>query len=138
MLLEIKNGNPVINFIRSSIYGTRQLNLVSVNDVVEALLHLSDYPSLPSGVYICASDDDHHNRYHEIESLIRSLLKKPTPIKPILLPAFILSLLLCKRTGCGRFPNRYYSSKKLLATGFNPSVTISDAVKEFVLSELTP
>ncbi len=138
MLLEIKDGNPVINFMRSCLYGTRPLNLVSVNDVTEALLHLSAQPSLPSGVYICAADEDVHNQYHQIESLIRASLKKPARIKPIFLPAFMLNLLLRHRKGCGRNPRRYYSSKKLLASGFSPTTTLAEAVKEFVLSELTP
>jgi len=137
MLSEIRNGNSIINFIRSSVYGERPLNLVSIKDVVRALLHFSEQASLSSGIYICSADDDSNNRYDYIEALIRALLMKRSRIKPINFPHSFLDMLLrIKRSGSSRFANRHYSSEKLFSTGFRRSVSISNAVKDFVLSEL--
>ena len=137
ILIEVQNGNPIINFIRSSVYGARQLNLVSVKDVVRALLHLSNHTSLSSGIFICSADDDPNNRYNQVEELIRTLLMKQSRIKSIKLPNFFLNMLLrSRRSGSGRFANRYFSSEKLLATGFKRSISISNAIRDFVLSEL--
>ena len=136
MLSEICDGSEIINFIRSSIYGKCRLNLVAVKDVVRALLHLNEQTSLSSGVYICSADDDPDNQYYDIEVLMRTLLNKKSRIKSIKLPRFILNLLLCiNRSGSGRLADRHYSSKKLYNAGFQRSVPISNAVREFILSE---
>jgi nucleoside-diphosphate-sugar epimerase len=136
MLSEILYGHSFVNFIRSSIYGTRPLNLVPVKDVVKALLHLSDQESLLSGVYLCSADDDPNNQYNNMETLMRELLMKKAYIKSIHLPGLFLNMLLrIFRSGSGRFPNRRYSSQKLVSTGFHKSISISDAIKDFILSE---
>ena len=136
MFFDIYSGSPLINFLRSSLYGKRRLNLVPINNVVKALIHLSDQAVSASGVYICAADDDLDNHYHHLEKLMRSLLQKPAPIQPIYLPSALLGILLrASRSGCGRVANRHYSSKKLYATGFQCSSTLAETVKEFILSE---
>jgi nucleoside-diphosphate-sugar epimerase len=136
MLSIITHGNPVMNVIRSSVFGARQLNLVPVNDVVRALLHLCDVNLVSSGVYICSADDDAESRYNEIEALIRTWLTK-SPVKTVHLPAvFLESLLRYSRSGSQCFPNRRYSAAKLAATGFKRTVPVVDAIREFVLSEI--
>lgn len=137
MLSEILEGNNVINFIRSSIHGKRKLNLVPVKDVVRALFHLCNQPSVPSGIYICSADDDPDNRYDRVEEIIRVALKKGRRMASFRLPGDILDILLkTGRTGSGQFANRHYSSEKLFSTGFQRTEKISDAVREFVLSEV--
>lgn len=137
MLREIKAGNSVMNYIRSSVFGSRNLNLVAVKDVVGALMHLSKQTSFPSGVYICSADDDPDNRYDKVEAIMRELLKKQQLIKPIPLPKQILKVILrFSRSGTGRFTNRNYSSAKLFYTGFQRSESVAQAVREFVLSEV--
>lgn len=136
MLSEILEGNNVFNFIRSSIHGERKLNLVPVKDVVRALFHLCKQPSIPSGIYICSADDDPDNRYDRVEEVIRAVLGKERQLAPFRLPDRILDVLLkASRTGSGQFANRHYSSKKLFSTGFQRTEKISDAVREFALSE---
>ncbi len=135
MLSEILGGNNVGNFIRSSIHGKRALNLVPVRDVVSAIFHLCKH-STPSGIYICSADDDPDNRYDRVEEVIRAVLGKERQLTPFRLPDRILDILLkASRTGSGQFANRHYSSKKLFSTGFQRTEKISDAVREFVLSE---
>ena len=137
LLSEIRYRNSFVNVIRSSLYGKRRLNLVPAKDVVNALLHLSQLPSDTSGIYICAADDDQDNNYHCVELLMRAVLNKPFKIRPIHLSQHILNMLLhLSRSGCGRVANRYYSSEKLFSTGFRRSMTVSEAVKQFVLSEI--
>lgn len=137
MLYEIRNKNPITNFIRSSVYGKRPLNLVSVKDVVRALRHLTEHPLISSGIYICSADDDPDNRYDRIEVIIRTLLKKPFRIKPIQFPSqYLGALLRVRRSGSGRFVNRIYSSEKLFNTGFKRTMSIPDAVTDLVRSEL--
>lgn|SRR3990167_5476875 len=135
MLSEICYDLPAINFIRSSIYGSRPLNLVPIKDVVRALLHLTKW-EVSSGIYICSADDDPDNRYDHVETIMRSLLSKRM-LKTLKLPSvFLDTILRIKRSGSGRYRNRHYSSEKLFKTGFQRSVSIASAVKDFVLSEL--
>ncbi len=136
MISNIKDGNATVNFIRSSVYGARKLNLVPVNDVVKALLYLSEQTSISPGTYICSADDDADNQYDCIEKIMRELLMKQSRIRPFSFPDQVLNTLLrFSRSGGGRFPNRIYSSDKLLHAGFRRSTSIMQAVKEFVLSE---
>lgn len=137
LLSEILEGNNLVNFIRSSVHGKRNLNLVPVKDVVRALFHLGTHPFISSGVYICSADDDPGNRYDSVEGIIREVLgKQQRMMTSIRLPSYILSFLLrITRSGSGQFENRYYSSEKLFATGFQRTEKISDAVRDFVLSE---
>lgn len=137
MLSEILEGNNVTNFIRSSIHGKRKLNLVPVKDVVRALFHLCKQSSIPSGIYICSADDDPDNRYDRVEEIMREVLKKERRMPSLRLPGNILDILLkTGRAGSGQFANRHYSSEKLFSTGFQRTEKISDAVREFVLSEV--
>ena len=136
VLWAIEAGNCVMNYIRSSVFGNRNLNLVAVKDVVGAIMHLSKPLSFQSGVYICSADDDPDNRYDKVEAIMRELLEKQKIIKPIPLPKKILKLMLrFSRSGAGRFANRNYSSEKLFHTGFQRSESVAQAVREFVLSE---
>jgi len=136
MLLAIKEGNSFINYIRSSVFGNRRLNLVPVQDVARALIHLCKLSSLHSGIYICSADDDPDNRYDKVEKIMRDLLEKQKIMEPIRLPEYILRMMLrYYRSGAGRFANRNYSSEKLIRTGFKRSQTIAQAVQEFILSE---
>jgi nucleoside-diphosphate-sugar epimerase len=136
MLWAIEAGNSVVNYIRSSVFGNRKMNLVAVKDVVGALMHLCKQSSIHSGVYICSADDDPDNRYDKVEAIIRELLEKQKKIKPIPLPRQILKVMLrFSRSGAGRFANRNYSSEKLFHTGFQRSESVAQAVREFVLSE---
>ncbi|RJQ25926.1 NAD(P)-dependent oxidoreductase [Candidatus Parcubacteria bacterium] len=137
LLWATKAGNSVMNYIRSSLFGNRNLNLVAVKDVVGALMHLSKLSSFHSGVYICSADDDPDNRYDKVEAIMRELLEKQKRIKPTPLPKQILKLILrVSRSGAGRFANRNYSSEKLFHTGFQRSESVAQAVREFVLSEV--
>jgi len=136
MFLDIRHGNAVINFVRSSLYGARRLNLVPVEDVVKALLHLCA-ETITSGIYICSADNDPDNRYDRVEVLMRQFLKKHARIKPVHLPLFCLNMLLrLHRPGGSHFASRYYSSDHLNSTGFQRSITIAQAIQSFVLSEL--
>lgn len=137
LLSEIFAGNDAFNFIRSSIHSTRKLNLVPVKDVVRALLHLCQGYSAPPGIYLCSADDDPDNRYDRVEEIIRATLERERRARPFRLSAGILNLLLsATRTGSGKFPNRHYSADKLYGTGFQRTVKLSDAIREFVLSEV--
>lgn len=137
LLFEILEGNNLVNFVRSSVHGKRKLNLVSVKDVVRALFHLGTHPSIPSGVYICSADDDPCNCYDSVEGIIREILGKPSDLTPVRLPSHILSFLLrVTRSGSGQFGNRCYSSEKLLTAGFQRTERISNAVRDFILSEV--
>lgn len=137
MLSAIKKGNSFVNYIQSSIYSKRKLNLVSVKDVVRALIHLSKPLSFNTGVYICSADDDPNNSYNKIAEIMRQILKKKKLIKPIPLPKIILKIILkASRSGSGRFAYREYSSEKLVLTGFQGRESIAKAVREFVLWEI--
>lgn len=139
MLLAIETDNNVINYIRSSVFGNRNLNLISVKDVVRAIIHLCQPLSFQSGVYICSADDDPDNSYDKVEAIMRELLEKQRLIKPVQLPKQILEFFLrFSKTGAGRVANRYYSWQKLYQTGFQRSESVAQAVREFVLSEVEP
>jgi nucleoside-diphosphate-sugar epimerase len=137
MLSELNSGDNLKNAIRSSVQGHRSLNLVSVKDIVNAILFLANDPVVPSGVYNCSADDDPDNHYDNVENIIRSLIGKPRKLSLPALPSIFLNgVLAMTRSGSARVSNRNYSAIKLASTGFKRSISIRMAVEDFVRSEM--
>lgn len=136
MLNELRNQSSFYNFLRAALYGSRKLNLISVQDVVQALIHLSK-ASISPGIYICAADDDPLNAYDKVKMLMENLIGRK-PFSPrIAFPGFVLALILrLGRSGSGRIANRHYSAKKLYDSGFHSFHQLNDAITEFVVTEL--
>jgi len=120
LCLDLKSSSSLINYLRASLYGSRPMHLVSVNNVANALLHLVFFKKpLNNNIYIVSSDDDPKNNFKKVEECLMQAMgikKRSIPLIPI--PIIILSLILRLRGRSHFNMIRKYDSKKLRLTGF--------------------
>ncbi len=139
-LLKLANsilcGNRLVNYGRASLFGRRQMHLVSARDVSAAILHLAELPGrLGGSVYIVASDLDPENNFASVERILAEALGRGArSVTPFPVPRQILPLILKAVGKSDADPARVYSSRKLADTGFRPVEPIQTAVRRFAES----
>ena len=128
----VRNGSPFVNYLRASVSGRRTMNLVPVQNVAQAVLHLASLPGPLAGNVFCVSaDDDPANNFRCVETtLTQALGLKPRTFPLLPVPSALLSILLRLRGRSGAEALRQYDQHKLLATGFAPTTSVLSAVRE--------
>ena len=130
---DLKSGNKTANYLKSCLFNTRKMNLVSVYNVVSAVeLFINTEEKIGCDIYIVSDDDDQRNNYLYIEQyLMKSLSLNGYPVPVIPFPSFFLKLLL-KLMGKTMFdPARVYSSQKLSNFGFKKNISFEDGLADF-------
>jgi nucleoside-diphosphate-sugar epimerase len=127
--LNTKNGCS--NYIRSCLFNRRSMNLVSVENVLAALIFLFNLDEVKCETFIISDDHSTANNYHEVEKkLMASLGKKYLfPIIPV--PKFILIAILYLAGKPNRNPLRKFNDQKLKALGFKKPQDFELAVEAF-------
>jgi nucleoside-diphosphate-sugar epimerase len=129
----LKEGSRLTNYIRSSLFGSRQMHLVRVETVVAALHMLCNLQHpVDREVFIVAEDQEPHNNFRDVERLLMSALGVPDyPVAPLPIPSAVLRLMLRARGRSEVDPNCIYSASKLQEWGFTPSQGFSSAIQRF-------
>jgi nucleoside-diphosphate-sugar epimerase len=129
----LRFGNPLVNYLRASLFGRRAMHLVPVQDVAAALLHVVALPGpLGGAIFNISADDESGNEFAGVEAILREALgMPPRAVAPLPLPGWILSTLLRLRGYSDWNPARAYDSGKLQRSGFDRSVSVTAAVREF-------
>lgn len=132
-------GNKLVNFIRSSLFYKRPLHLVSITDVVNALLFMAKKDNVSNGsIFNIAADDQAENKYHCVESIILralNLKKQKIPAPPM--PCFLISLLLKISGRSDSDVRRYYNCDKIYQYGLKSKTSIRQSLIE-QLNDLEP
>ena len=130
---ELTDGNWFLCYLRSSLFNRRKMNLVSIENVTQAILHLSFIDKNIDGqVYIISDDDQARNNYHDVERLLRKHLAASGYFLPIIpLPQSLLSIALLLLGRSNINPSRVYNSEKLRGTGYSGKVMIEDGIALF-------
>jgi nucleoside-diphosphate-sugar epimerase len=129
----VARGNRAANYLRSSLFGYRRMNLVHIDNVVAALIFLLQYPERLNGQAFIVSDaDDPANNFRDVEKVLMHEMGRPAyPAPPLPLPAGLLQLLL---SGLGRDntnPRADYYPGKLQALGFERSVKLEQGLRQY-------
>ena len=130
---QLVNSLRIINYLRSSLFGSRPMHLVPVEMVSEALIHLIFLPvPLSKQVYIVAADSDADNNFKKVEEVLRKALgiqQRKIPLLPF--PQLFLRLML-RLLGRTDFSlSRNYRTEKLKSTGFQSESSVGRAVMSF-------
>jgi nucleoside-diphosphate-sugar epimerase len=130
---QLINSSEIINYLRSSLFGSRPMHLVPVQMVSEALIHLTFLPiPLSKQIYIVAADSDVDNNFQKVEKLLREALgikQRKVPLFP--LPQLFLRSLL-RLLGRSDFSlSRNYRTDKLKSTGFHTTSSVGEAITSF-------
>ena len=130
---ELTSGNWLLCYMRSSLFNHRKMNLVAMENVVRAIIHLTFLKTDMDGQIFFISDDDQPlNNFRDVELLLRKHLgvtDYPVPI--FYLPRFLLSLALRSLGRSNINPARVYSSEKLKSTGYTDKINIEEGIELF-------
>nr|HAT8714112.1 NAD-dependent epimerase/dehydratase family protein [Legionella jordanis] len=129
---DIKYGSRIKNYFKSCLLSKRNMNLVPVQQVVEALCHLVQVKPLTKHIYL-VSDDENTHTYSELEAyLMKRLNSKPYKFPKIPLPLFLYKNLY-RLLGRGKInPKMLYLGKNLQETGYNQGDYFKTHLDEFI------
>lgn len=127
------------NYLKSCLFGARRMNLVSIANVVSAILFLAMHKDDLNGQKFIVSDDDSPaNNFADVERvLMKKLNIKKYSIPKIPLPLGLLGLLLHTLGRNNTNPRCNYSAEKLKKLGFVPQVPFEAALDEYAEWYLT-
>jgi len=125
--------NKILNYVKSSLFFDRKLNLVGVMTVVEAIIFLTEQKSIVNNeIFIISDDDEEINNYKYVRSLLYREITGRTDNFPIMrLPASILTFLLKLRRRDVYNPRKVYDASKIKHAGFLPSTTLDKQLRSF-------
>lgn len=128
-------GNRLANYFKSCLFGDRRMNLVSVANVVEAIIFLMHYEKNLSGeVFIVSDDESPLNNFAYVERfLLREFKIDDYAMPRVILPLGLLALLLGLMGRNNVNPRCNYSSNKLKTLGCKTVVTFEDALAEYAV-----
>jgi len=130
---QILERRPVRDFALRSLQGTRQMNLVALDNVVAAIEFLIEADRRVVGEkFLVSDDDDPHNDFADVYRLLRECLSGGQPRMPRLpIPRHFITGLL-RMT---RWPNwkvaRTFDDGKLRRMGFRKPASLPAAIEEF-------
>ena len=132
-------GSRARNYLKSCLFGARRMNLVSITNVVDAILFLAMHKNELNGQKFIVSDDDSPaNNFADVEGvLMKKLNIKKYSVSKIPIPLGLLGLLLRAMGRNNTNPRCNYSAEKLKKLGFVPQVVFEDALDEYANWYLT-
>lgn len=131
-LMESSAGSRAL---RRAVLAHRRLNLVYVDTVVEAILHLArrDVAGLED-VYIVSEDDEPTNNYRDVADFLCAEWRlPPTPALPTLPPG-LLKLAFAAIGKGTRTSVRTYDAQRLRRSGFVKPVPFHEGLRRFAAS----
>lgn len=130
---DLTEGSRIVNYLRSSVFGNRTMNLVCVENVVAALVFLvRREQNLDHEVYISSDDDDPRNNFRDIEMALMTHLGLPDyAVPPLVLPHHLLSVILHLSGRSCTDPKRTYDGSRLRRAGYENASTIAQSLERF-------
>lgn len=130
---DLTERNFYLRYLRSSLFNRRKMNLVSVENVIQAIRYLFFVEKNIDGeVFIVSDDDQLMNNYRDVEKCLRKNLNVKDYTIPIIpLPKFFLSIALAILKRSNINPSRVYSSEKLKSYGFTGKISIEEGITLF-------
>lgn len=129
----LTRGNPLINYLRLSLFGKRRMNLVCVKNVVSAIEFLAARETSCDGkAFLISDDDDPLNNFRDVERILRSELGVDHMRPPALpVPAGVLNLLLRASGKSNVNPHRIYDGSALRDAGWRKASSLEEGLHEF-------
>lgn len=132
----LRSGRRVVNYARSALFGGRQLHLVPVETVIEALTFVAlgkDGANASTACvrYMVSADNERGGSFNEVEARLRSGLGL-RPAAPVLrLPSWMLRRILAASGRSDTDPYRIYDGSRLRAAGFRASTSLVSALDAY-------
>jgi nucleoside-diphosphate-sugar epimerase len=128
----IARGSRLANLLYSALQGDRRMNLVSVHNVVAALLFLAaSGREVDQQTYIVSDDAHRSNNYRGVARILGRELGRERVVSGYALPPVFLKATLKARGRTNLNPRRVYADDKLRAAGFVKPRAFEAALAEF-------
>ena len=130
---EIMHGNRIKNYLKYCLFGSRRMNLVPINNVIDAIMFIAKNANdLKGQTFIVSDDHSPENNFTDVTRILSSKLSIPEyPIPKIPIPLVFLGFLLRLMGRNNINPRCNYSSEKIRKLGFVPQVTFQTALNEY-------
>lgn len=130
---ETAAGSAVLRYLRSSLQGRRRMNLVSVETVCAAIVHLATRSGPHEhDVFIVAEDEAPENNYRDVEHVLMEAFGRENYALPLLPVPRALERGVRRLAGRSNGdPHRRYRSEKLLRTGFVKPLAFDEALHRY-------
>ena len=128
----LKN-QQILNNVKMTLFAKRRLHLVYVGNVAAAIQHVLSAKG-PKGheSYIISDDEERSNNFQDVvESLSICFGQKTKPKVYWDMPGSLVSAILLLRGRSDVNPRRFYSCKKLVASGFQKPIGFRDGLRCF-------
>jgi nucleoside-diphosphate-sugar epimerase len=125
------NGNMLLNYSKSCMYGHRSMNLVSVENVVSALIFLMNSKNVDREIFIISDDDAKINNYRDVEDTLLKIFDKSYCLPRVPIPKFILTITLRVMGKLSISPYVKFSDKKLCELGHKKTQAFDQALSAF-------
>jgi nucleoside-diphosphate-sugar epimerase len=129
----LTTGRRAVNYLQSSLFGRRRMNLVCVENVVAALLFSVDRRRAVAGkTYIVSDDDDPANNFRDVElALMRGFGLADYAVAPMPLPMAALTLALRAAGRRSVRPDRVYEGSAIVRDGCGKAATLTEGLARF-------
>lgn len=133
LISDLKAQKNLRNYLKSCLFNKRRMNLVSVSNVVAAIIFMMKREeSLKGEVFIVSEDDNPSNNFADVERvLIEQLELKSYQVPTVPIPLGVLSFLLKVLGKNDANPRCNFDSRKLLALGFRRPVEFEAGLKNY-------
>ena len=129
----LTGGNPSINYLRSSLFGGRRMNLVYISNVIAAIEFLAEREEVFDGAaFLISDDDDPLNNFRDVERILNQEFGTADyPLPPLPVPPSLLGLLLRLSGRSNANPRRAYDSTRLREKGWRKACDLEQGLREF-------
>lgn len=130
---DLVSGSRLGNYLKSCLFGKRRMNLVSVANVVGAIIFIMRRDEDFCGeIFIVSDDDSPTNNFADVEKFLMSEFRiNMYAIPRIPLPLWLLGFLLGAMGRNNINPYCNYNPEKLLCFGFERAMTFDAALAEY-------
>lgn len=129
----LTSKNRLQNYLKSCLFDKRRMNLVSVANMVAAIIFLINRTGNLNGeTFIVSDDDSPSNNFADVERFLMREFGIPDYSLPrVPMPSGILSFLLAGLGKNNSNPLCNYSSNKLLDLGFERAISFETGLAEY-------
>jgi nucleoside-diphosphate-sugar epimerase len=136
LVKDLLTGHRFRNYMKSSLFGMRRMNLVHITNVVAAIIFLSNQSGYFGGeIFIVSDDDADTNNFRDVESALMcgfGLPDYPLPRLPLPLGVLRMLLLFIGRNNIN--PRCNYNGQKLQRLGFRRPMSFEAGLAGYIAS----
>jgi nucleoside-diphosphate-sugar epimerase len=131
---DLLGGRSFRNYLKSSLFGRRRMNLVHIDNVVAAVIFVTNHANAFFGkVFIVSDDDAVSNNFLDVESALMrgfGLADYSVPRLPIPVGILRMLLLVLGRNNVNPYCN--YSGQKLQGLGFHRPMSFVEGLAGYI------